>query len=114
MAGDRVHVDQVEALAHYLVLSLGLRQEERAEVHIGVEIDVHGQFELVNGHVFKPLPEASSVIVNQNMDRTMLLNDFGPGGGCALNIGKVGSVEVYAFERCDADDGLDVLDQLRG
>ena len=102
----------MEARALFWVSDGLLSQEKLRKVDIRVKVDIHRQFKSIYCQILKAFSEAASMIVNQNLDGTMLPNDAIPSLGRVLNICKISSVKVNFLETCIACDCFDILEKL--
>ena len=102
----------MEALRFSRVLDGALLEEKHAEVDVGVEVDVHCQFESLNRMLLDGFTEANGMIINQDVNRSMVLRDLRPHLLRPLNIRKVSLVEVHVLEVTVAGQRLDVLHEL--
>ena len=100
----------MEALTLCWLLDLLLVEEEHAEVHIRVEVDVHGQLEALDRELFNSFPETHGVIINQDVHGADVLSDLRPKLLRSFNISEVCLVEMNIFEVIVTCHRLDVLD----
>ena len=100
------------ALALGLILSPFLVKEKHAQVHIGVEIDVHRQFEPLYIELSDALSQANGMVVDQNVDGALLTHDLGPQLLGALDISQISLVKVDVLESGVRGELAYIIDQL--
>ena len=67
-------------------------------MYIGVEIDIHRQLETLDRVLIYALTNTDGMIVDQNVDGSLLSHDLGPELLSALDISQVALVEVNVLE----------------
>ena len=62
--------------------------------------------------LFYPLTKADRVIIDQDVDGTVLLRDLRPQLICAFDVSQVSPVEMHALEVRIASQSFDILEEL--
>ena len=86
------------AWAQNWVFSGFLSEEKFCEVDVRVEVDVHGELEIVDWDVVKTLAETAGMVADKNVYGPMLSQDFFPDSICVCCACQIGFVEVDSFE----------------
>ena len=79
MAGNRIDIAQMETTCLTFFSDTDLIEEEHRQVHIRVEVDVHGQLETINRQLIDSLSLADCVIVDENVNGSMVPQNAFPG-----------------------------------
>ena len=102
MASDRANINQVIAARSFLspVLDAWLVLEEKDEVDVRLEVDIHCQFDLLNGQFVNTFANTSSSIVDQYMNLPVLRCNTLPH---SLNFFGICQVNLIEMDSCKLD-----------